>query len=321
MKCSLCDYCSVKKYNIDRHFQSKHGCENQTSSNSSAAANVDVLTANVDVLACNVDEQTSTNSEQSEQCFGCSVCEKSFTRRFNFINHKCKGVKNSLECPYCHNVYSSRSSKSHHMKVCVAKFVSESKDHQQQLQNITNIDNQTINNNIHNDNSIQKQQNNNITINVVQFPDGNSTPIPFNYDAVNDINIIRKLFGNCNLFQGVCNYAQAVIKQPGNNCIRKTNPRASYSMVHSGNDKWTIKYDKDVYPKLTSDISSNLLEYLEVSDKKLRFQENLEDVLNNVVSQQTPDFKQVMQRITLMVVELSRNTVELMLDAQKQSIK
>jgi len=92
-------------------------------------------------------------------------------------------------------------------------------------------------------------------------------------------------------------------------------------MVHSGNDKWTIKYDKDVYPKLTSDISSNLLEYLEVSDKKLRFQENLEDVLNNVVSQQTPDFKQVMQRITLMVVELSRNTVELMLDAQKQSIK
>jgi hypothetical protein len=159
---------------------------------------------------------------------------------------------------------------------------------------------------------------NNITINLVKFPDG-TQPIELNYDAVNDLNAIGKCFRNGNLLQGVANYAKAVFEQAGNACVRKTNPRASYSMVHRGDDKWAMKLDKDVFPKLTCDISGNLLEFLEMSEQKLRFQKNLESILNAIMSEKNPDFKEAVQRITLMVVELSRNTVELMMqDAAKQ---
>ena len=65
----------------------------------------------------------------------------------------------------------------------------------------------------------------------------------------NDLEVIKQY--NRKLF---------LIKQ--NQCIKKTNLRAGYSKVHIGNNRWETILDKDIYPKVLSDIANDFSKFL-----------------------------------------------------------
>ena len=110
-KCSLCNYTSNKKFNVIRHQSSKHKENNNVDSNENK---VESNEKNVESNENKV-ESNEKNVESSE--FFCKKCNKKYLTYKSYINHenKCKGI-DSLTCPTCMFHFSSKSSKSHHIK-------------------------------------------------------------------------------------------------------------------------------------------------------------------------------------------------------------
>lgn len=54
-----------------------------------------------------------------------------------------------------------------------------------------------------------------------------------------------------------------------NQCIKKTSLRTDYSKVHIGNNRWETMPDKDIYPKIISDIANDFSKFLKEYCKKL----------------------------------------------------
>jgi hypothetical protein len=74
----------------------------------------------------------------------------------------CKGLLNPLECHICHKVFSSKSSKCHHMKLCKINTPAVI-DQSQTAEIINNTTHNTNNNNITNNIT----NNNNIINNII----------------------------------------------------------------------------------------------------------------------------------------------------------
>jgi hypothetical protein len=52
-------------------------------------------------------------------------------------------------------------------------------------------------------------------------------------------------------------YTKTLMDRKENQCVRKTNLNSSSSKVHVGNDIWEACIDKEIYPKLISNIAGN----------------------------------------------------------------
>lgn len=188
---TICQICYKKfstKYTCARHTllycSGNRGAPNVdrgTPSEVENAPNVDPSAPNVDrdtpLGAPNVDaalpsapnvDATSSDEESDDTSVDikCPNCNKTFARNFTFRRHKerCKAIGNPLQCHRCGNVFSSRSSKSHHLKHCTSNALAE----------MVNCHNNTTNNNIANQqnqtaetiNNVNNQQNNNFNINI-----------------------------------------------------------------------------------------------------------------------------------------------------------
>jgi hypothetical protein len=92
--CSCCKYKSNKKYNLDRHINTKH---------------------KNDIIENNNDIVQNKNNDIIE-----NKCNKILSSKQNLEKHLliCKGVSNQLECHLCHKIYYDSSSKSRHLKKC-----------------------------------------------------------------------------------------------------------------------------------------------------------------------------------------------------------
>jgi hypothetical protein len=59
-------------------------------------------------------------------------------------------------------------------------------------------------------------------------------------------------------------YSTALLSRTENQCVRKTNLRSTSTAVHVGNDKWEYYSDRQVIPKLLSNIADNFIDFKEV---------------------------------------------------------
>ena len=129
-KCNTCLYKSNKKCNIRKHIINIHYREpeyNEVIKN--------------ELINCN---------EKSKNILRCNKCLKDFKSLWGYKKHEkiCKNIVNSLECPYCHNIYSCRQTKSKHIYNCKIKDAEEQIDkiNSEQI-NTSNIINNTNTNN------------------------------------------------------------------------------------------------------------------------------------------------------------------------------
>jgi len=123
--CEECNYTTSKKYNLIRHQNNKHF---EKQSKIEIEENVNQNEENVNQNEENVNQneenvnQNEENVNQNEEnvksnIYQCKKCNKKYKTLKFLINHekKCNGI-NILTCPKCMFTFSSRSSKSAHMK-------------------------------------------------------------------------------------------------------------------------------------------------------------------------------------------------------------
>lgn len=111
--------------------------------------NLDIVDPNLDIADPNLD----IPDPSKQKSYVCIDCCKTFSTKSNLSKHtksRCKGVANSLQCPYCNVMYSSYATKSRHVKTCKEKKVSESVEmlhvtNQTSTQLQTNIRANTVN--------------------------------------------------------------------------------------------------------------------------------------------------------------------------------
>ena len=258
--CKHCDYKSKWKCNVTRHMVRKHVTGNVIPQ----AGNVISQAGNVIPIAGNVIPEAENVIPICVDINQCTKCKKIFSRRHNLNNHisNCKGQPNTLNCDYCNATFTQRSNKSRHLTICKAKLeadtqalvvVVEPKDTLAKT-----VGDTTINNTTQNANTI----NNNTTINNTNILVYNPNTMDFLNDHISK-NDFRKLAFQHDFSQVLTDYSTALLSRPENQCIRKTNLRSTSSAIHVGDNNWEYHSDKQVLPKLLSNIAGNFNEVAE----------------------------------------------------------
>jgi hypothetical protein len=216
----------------------------------SLAQNVESLAQNVESLAQNV-ESLAQNVESH-----CSKCQKIFRLKKNCKRHEknCKGVQNILECYKCHKIFNTSSAKSKHLKKCTL------------LQELV-ITNTSASTTFNNYGTI----NNNITI-VLNLEDSecfDKTHIS-NTQLKDILRLIHRNSNDAKKVNMIEEYTRQLLLNPINRCIKKTNMREFYSKIHSGNNNWITKTDRELYPKLTCNIAQGLSDFITLRNDQQR---------------------------------------------------
>jgi len=291
--CSCCPYKTDRPYNMNRHMVTKH---------------------------IDVDDTVTTDGNlQLESSFTCDQCSSTFAKRSNLVRHvlTCKGKKlSSLKCRYCMKDFSFTSSKCRHEHVCEHNPCStQSKG----VSIVNNIQNTTTTNT-----NIQNIQNNNNNINIIVYDPSN---LPFLTDHI-DLQKLKDILSLDDEKSIVQLYSRELMDRIENQCIRKTNLRASHSQVHVGNNKWQSLLDKELYPKLMCNIADGFSTLLNgkkdekwakiqrhVFQKMMPFLDYLSDsgYCNNDEKQ-----KEVLENFNTLVQELKLIAFDLTLQTGKQ---
>jgi hypothetical protein len=225
--------------------------------------NVDSNLPNVDIDLPNVDSSLS-NVDNGIDPPKCTDCDKTFATKYTLSKHgsKCKKTKRPFECQVCHNVLGSFSAKSRHLQVCKTKnqevdtLIGASGSHN----NISTV------NGDHNTNT---QINNNITI--VVFKPESSDPTSFVMDHIDPKEFGRQIT-DTNDRDAVLAYTKALLENPSNRCVKKTNMRSSHSSVHIGENKWETRSDRVVYPSLVTQVANCFTDFLNGKRTELMMQ-------------------------------------------------
>ena len=263
---------------------------------------------NVTPIAPNVIQSTpnatTTGNECTEECsaFVCNQCGRDFPKSYNLKRHtgRCKGVSNPLECYKCHAVFKHASGKCRHLKTCTGTAnVVEKVPDQQVVQNITN---NTTNYNIVN----------NVVIQLVAFqPNGSRKQTEFTIDHIPNEQFLT-LFKGKNETSAITSslgeITSRILEAPQNQLVKKTNMRSGDSLVHMGDNRWTVQQDKNVYPKLTEDITNVVLEQLEVNGNNQKAKVAYE-TLGKIVSDENPYKKDAVAEVKLRVYEATKSSV------------
>ena len=165
-KCSYCEYKTDRKYDLNKHLNRKHKYEISGNIDiNNGCANVHPFCANVHPICANVHPL----SEKIHSKFICKKCNKIYKSNRYLVNHEknCKGV-DDLTCPTCMISFSSRQSKSNHIKrnnckprsIIYARTPNPNNLEKVQNNNIQNVEQLTNNINTQNNNNIQTQNNN-----------------------------------------------------------------------------------------------------------------------------------------------------------------
>ena len=253
-KCPSCEYITNIKCNMTRHYMRRHYDTNKIELNTYQNNTADQPNNTV--------AQPNNTTIFSLQCNKCNKILSS-KQKLNYHTSICKGILNSLECYICHKILSNQGSKSRHMKICKeqqeAIILSTEIKTPSVINNTTNNvgrDLNTINtvNNIH--------QINNITILTV---DPNKLDeLDFVTDHItnpqlkNILKITHQDVSDTKKVNMLEAYMRQLMSNPINKCIQKTNLQNVYSQIHTGDNKWETKHDKELYPKLTCNVAQGL---------------------------------------------------------------
>ena len=130
IKCSECEYTTMRKFNLERHHFNKHNKKEQKNINEVIISNLDVNISHSDVNISHSDVNISHSdvnishsediieSTENNKKFNCKKCNKSYNTTKYLNNHEttCKGIS-ILTCPKCMKTFKHHSSKSKHIKI------------------------------------------------------------------------------------------------------------------------------------------------------------------------------------------------------------
>ena len=247
--CTHCAYKSVWKHNVTRHMVTKH-------------------------------QQQKTDPVQQKTDPVCTLCAKRFKTRWELLRHskKCNGPVNARKCQHCEHEFSSTAAKSRHLRICKVKQEIDSKalvctpdagpstppTIGQQIvtqNNNNNIENvgQLLQQNIEAQTNVQNQ-----TINIIVYGE----EISFKHDHMNIEEFGKKLIpGNKQidperLTRVVKDYTRELMANQSNQCVKKTNLKASHSSVHKGDNQWELRQDKEIFPQMMNNIANDFGDFL-----------------------------------------------------------
>ena len=250
LKCPTCNYLSDKSSNMKRHRERAHS-EILNNANESVLNN-----ANETIKHANVTSENKTS-------FQCEKCNKILSTNQNYKNHieRCKGAINGLQCHNCKQLFNNRTSKSRHLKTCLSQALIVAPATQSVPVTTTNNNTTNIGRDLNNtiNNSTTVNQTNNITILTV---DPNKIDeLEFITDHITNpqLKSILKLThrdeSDAKKVNMLETYVRQLMTNPANKCIQKSNMQNVYSQIHTGDNKWETKHDKDLYPKLTCNVA------------------------------------------------------------------
>jgi len=218
--------------------------------------NIEGQNVNIEGQNVNIEGQNVNIVHSCHRCSKVLATKKSLNRHISV----CDGTMNSNVCSKCNKSFSCRQSKSRHLQNCKGE-VSLHVDGSMTQYNNSEVNNIQTQNNIENQQNIQTQNNNNITI-VTFNPEDVATIVPLLTDHI-DIRALKAAIKTNDKPDVLLKYTEELMKKPENRCVKKTNMRSSHSSVHVGNNKWRLKPDALVYPKLVSDIATLAQDLLE----------------------------------------------------------
>jgi hypothetical protein len=276
-KCSGCDYESIKLSNVKRHIVRIHNIEIAPKATDFAPKAMDIASKATDFAPKATDFALSDYCQTNTDNNICKKCNKNFSRKNIMLKHfdKCKGITNSLQCENCYKIFSHRNNKYEHLKICKDKLEKESttlavanNDIIQTVEIINN--NNTINNNTINNN------NNNTINNIIVF-DPDKMKLLHDHISKNDI---MQYLRSADFSTVLTDYSKALLGRDENQCIRKTNMKSASSSVHVGENKWELQTDKELYPKLMSNIAVNFQDIRE--EFKIKIANQLDTFLADI---------------------------------------
>ena len=112
--CEFCEYKTTKKFNLNRHMTNKH-----------IDKPIETKEENKEEIEEEIKEETKEEIEEDE-IYNCVKCDKNYKTKKYFNHHRqnCNGL-NILSCSKCMFTFTSRHSKSKHIKKnnCIAKSI------------------------------------------------------------------------------------------------------------------------------------------------------------------------------------------------------
>ena len=279
-KCPLCKYDTFRKFDLKRHQNSKHPVYELPQINVVPNSlnvvpilqNVVPKLQNVVPKLQNVVPKLQNVAPELNNGFLCIKCNKSYKVKKNLIAHesKCKGI-DSLTCPKCMKSFSTRKTKSRHIKrdTCKARSIVHAR-----VPNIQNITN-NITNNTNIDNSITNNNTNNIIINNF----GSERIDYLTFDNLQEI--FRK---------GINNSIPSLIKEkhfnpnfPENNTIKPNKKNNTKCFIRKDNN-WLLSTMSIICDKIIKENSYLLLGFSEKHKEELGqiiLNEEIYDFINN----------------------------------------
>ena len=259
-KCSVCDYESKWKCNVTRHIMRIHNNEN--------------FPKDTDFFPKDTDFCKKTQENIILDTNQCDVCNKKYSNKYKLTAHKthCNGNTNPLKCIYCFKLFKNRSNKYEHLKICKDKLEKESTTLTVANNDIIQTAEIINNNNTINNNTINNTINNNI---IVFDPD----KMKLLHDHISKNDIMQYL-RSADFSTVLTDYSKALLGRDENQCIRKTNMKSASSSVHVGENKWELQTDKELYPKLMSNIAVNFQDIRE--EFKIKIANQLDTFLADI---------------------------------------
>jgi len=223
--------------------------------------NVQLSGANVQLSGANVQYPENNVQWENTASFQCDKCYKNYknNRYLKLHNEKCTGITNPLQCHNCNEIFKNRSTKSMHLKKCLLQLsIPTTNQSNSGPQNIATLNNNgvIINNQNNNTNTI-----NNTNITILAVDPNKLDQLEFVTDHITnpELKSILKLthqdISNDKKINMLETYMRHLMTNPINKCIKKTNMQNVYSQIHTGNNKWETKHDRDLYPKLTCNVA------------------------------------------------------------------
>ena len=271
-QCDICQQLFFSNFNLLRHSGRKHS---KTPENHKTLENHPKAGENHENAIYCHGESSSTTSDNDTKKHNCPLCHKNFTRNWSLTKHieKCKGVdtKNRLQCEYCEKEFKHDRSRFYHYKICGTKKEMDLIEAKEKEEKTTINNSGQINNNLSTGTqNVNNNTNNNIII--VYNPTG-MTPFSTDHLKAEDFKKILKLASSRLDNRALEEYSKQIFENEENRCIKKTNIKLGHSQIHVGDNKWKLQLDKNIYPRLATDLANNMSEY--VDEKRETFKKDM----------------------------------------------
>jgi uncharacterized C2H2 Zn-finger protein len=279
LKCAVCNYETNKKYNLERHQNAKHN--NIISDKNGFAKTGKIVHPNGKIVhpkrkIVHPNEKIVHHLENI-----CKKCNKTYKTLKSLIKHEqtCKGI-DDLTCPRCMISFSSRSSKSNHIKRnnCKPRSIIYARK--------TNLKNETINYNTIN--NIESQYNigtqNNITNNIYVNNYGNERIDYLNYEKM--LEIFKKAYDIPSLLTKEIHFNEEF---PENNNI-KDSDKNNYALV---------KMKEEYILEDLNTLAEELVKKKSTQIQKFAI-ENKEEICTNIETQKYQDMVELLLNFILL---------------------